>query len=185
MFFNSTIEPAGYSNKKPDFDEYLVSLQSDKADSTTDNSATFRIQLSNIIGDPNIYNTNEIYLTPLFFYNSCSTAVTGAEHYAEVRLSGLGAMNQLAKANSNDVLLRLYGELHVATGHNHYNYSYVNLDNVNNKYLRINTNILNGSDFQVTVHNQAGTALDILGTDNAADDRRFSLMFKIVLFRKQ
>jgi hypothetical protein len=184
MFFTSTIEPSGYNNKKPEFDEYLVSLQTDKADSTTDSTATFRIQLSNIIGDPNIYNTNEIYLVPLFFYNSCSTAVTGSEHFCEVRLTGLGAMNQISRAFSNDVLLRLYGELHTAGGHNHYNYSYENLDNVNNKYLRVNTNILNGADFQVSLHNQQGAELDILGSDNGASDRRFTLMFKIVLFRK-
>lgn len=185
MFFTSTTEPAGYNNKKPEIDEYLITLQSDKADSTTDYGATFRIQLSNIIGNPNIYNTNEIYIVPVFFYNSCSTAVTGAEHYLEVRLSGLSALNQINKAYSDNVLLRLSGDLHVATGHNHYNYNFTNLDNVNNKYLRISTNILNGTEFEVTLHNQQGTPLAILGTDNDANDRRFTLSFKIVLFRKQ
>jgi len=184
MFFTSTQEPAGYNNKKPEFDEYVVSLQSDKADSTTDSSATFRIQLSNLIGDPNIYNTNQIYLVPLFFYNSCLTAVSGSEHYAEIRLSGLGAMNQLTKAYSNEALLRVSGQFHTVGGVNHYDYTYQNLDNVNNKYLRVNTNILNGSDFQVSLHNQQGTAIDILGSSNAVADRRFTLMFKIVLFRK-
>lgn len=179
-------KPQSINNIHADYDEFLISLDSDKRNSGTIDSPAFKININGMIGNPEIYDTNHIYLVPLFFYaraphNAGTVIVNYETQYFEVRCNEVVALNHISRDFSQNVICR--GFIEAAIHGNMAIFKYQNLDNVNNKYLRIDPQILNNNEFTIEVYDIGNQ--QILFSQNTADvDKGFKFEFKIVLFKK-
>jgi len=174
------------NNIQPDYDEYVISLDSAKRDGGDLNAPSFKVNISGMVGNPEIYDTNHIYLVPLLFYakaphNAGTVIVNYETQYYEVRCNEVVIMNQVNKDYSHNVICR--GFIEGAIHGNMAILKYENLDNVNNKYLRVDPQILNNNEFTIELYDIGNERIN-LNSNTAAVDRTFKLQFKIVLFKK-
>ena len=174
------------NNIQPDYDEYTISLDSAKRDGGDLNAPTFKVNISGMVGNPEIYDTNHIYLVPLFFYAKARTNNDGVmpnqdTQYYEVRCNEVVVMNQVSKDYSQNVILR--GFVEAAYTDNEAILAFDKVDNLNNKYLRVDPQILNNNEFTIELYDIGNNRIN-LNNNTAAVDRTFKLQFKIVLFKK-
>lgn len=176
------------NNVMPDYDEYVISLDNSKRDGGSLTAPKFRLNISGMIGKPEIYDSNSIYLVPLFFYgmipdNDTSVFVNNASQYWELRCNEVVSMNHLNKDLSQNVICK--GFLEDSTQTNLMVLKYENIDNVNNKYLRVDPQILNNNEIELELYDVLGSRIEIGSDNQTALNRHFKFEFKIVMFKKQ
>lgn len=174
------------NNKNLECDEYYITLNAENGTyDSTDKSYTFTgFNLNGLISGRNKeYNTDEIFICPVFFFGE-STTTDGADVYLEARfLNGLITRNEVDKSkSSNNCLFRVSGEYEQHGTANHYDYFLSLQDNNNNKYLRIDPSFFNNSQFKIAFYNQQNVAVPMIFGTNPS--HRFIMQFKIVIYRK-
>lgn len=186
IYIKMNYKPQSINNIEKDYDEFLITLDSSKRDGGSLVAPSFKININGMVGKPEIYDTNKIYLVPLFFYakakhNEAGPLPNHETQYFEIRCDQVVAMNHISKDYSQNVILRGFMVQGYTT--NQAILKYENLDNVNNKYLKIDPQILNNNEFIIEIYDIANQRIDL--SQNAADvDKTFKLEFKIVLFKK-
>ena len=171
------------NNKNLEYDEFYITLNAENASyNSSDKSYSYNgLNLNGLIsGKESLYNTDEIFIAPVFFFGE-SVVAENADVYLEARISNLMSKNEIDRTNSNNnALFRCSGEFEQHGVNNHYDYFLSLQDNNNNKYLRIDPSFLNNNDFKINFFNQKNERVGMIFESNQI----FIMQFKIVIYRK-
>lgn len=173
------------NNKQNDYDVFYFTFRSSARQGGTVNEPTFSLGLNGLLGNPNFYDQNHIYIIPTFFSAHTLASVFNLDsHYFEVRVSPFQAQNENNKTGNPFVLLRSDGEVFSKNSKSLVHLNYNTFNRENNKGLRLPYGVFNYDNITLSVNDIEGNVVDLNNASNESYNKDFILQFKIVCYKK-